>query len=333
MTEWSSQAEVQLDAEVLLKFTHALMGIYVWEWFLSVDFDWEFITGKRPFRWPIMFYFANRYILFFALIGILISFDTTTKLNCQAIYIFNQLTGNASVGLASINLGLRTLAVYGNSRTLAIVLIVAILGHWSLILQAGVLLKAAWSPEANQCIIISTNNTILAATFIYSMVFDLLVFLLNAYKLGSRKGNISSMGESRLGKLLFGDGLVYFFVAFLSNLLATVFMLLNLNSIMTVIFNIPAAISSTIVACRVVRRLSTFTNEGAEINSGAQLELRRGSRMRPQILKITSTGNHHIGSGDSPSSNTDVGLNLHYDGKEFKGEPDSYDVEAKAVPL
>ncbi|KAJ3812759.1 hypothetical protein EV368DRAFT_86485 [Lentinula lateritia] len=353
MIEWSSQAEVQLDAEVLLKFTHALMGIYVWEWFLSVDFDWEFITGKRPFRWPIMFYFANRYILFFALIGILISFDTTTKVNCQAIYIFNQLTGNASVGLASINLGLRTLAVYGNSKTLAIILIIAILGHWSLILQAGVLLKAAWSPEANQCIIISTNNTILAATFIYSMVFDLLVFLLNAYKLGLRKGSTSSMGESRLGRLLFGDGLVYFFVAFLSNLLATVFMLLNLNSIMTVIFNIPAAISSTIVACRVVRRLSTFTNEGAEMfNPGAQLELCRGSRMRPQILKVTSTGNHHIRSGvhvqiaqetythteaiieqEPPSSNTDIDLNLHYDGKGFEGELDSHDVEAKAVPL
>lgn len=57
----------------------------------------------------------------------------------------------------------------------------------------------------------STNNTVLAATFIYSMIFDLVVFLLNAYKLS---GKLNSMGESRLGRMLFGDGLVYFFIAF-----------------------------------------------------------------------------------------------------------------------
>ncbi|KAJ4490136.1 hypothetical protein J3R30DRAFT_3419355 [Lentinula aciculospora] len=347
MPNWSSQTEVQLDAEVLLKFTHALMGIYVWEWFLSVDFDWEFMSGKRSFRWPIVFYFANRYLLFFALIGILISFDTTTKLNCQAIYIFNQLAGNASVGLASINLSLRTLAVYGNPKALAVILLIVILGHWSLILQAGVLLRAAWSNESSQCVIVYTNNTILAATFIYTMVFDLLVFLLNAYKLVPRKGNLSPMGGSRLRRLLFGDGLVYFFIAFLSNLLATVFMLLNLNSIMTVIFNIPAAISSTIVACRVVRRLSTFTNEGPEMfKSGSHLpagQLYRGSRM-PPVVQATS----HIGSGvhvqmetythtegiveQRSPTHTDIDV-LRYDEAETKSEYDPCDVEAKAVAL
>ncbi|KAJ3783492.1 hypothetical protein GGU10DRAFT_316775 [Lentinula aff. detonsa] len=347
MPDWTSEAEVQLDAEALLKLTHALMGVYIWEWFLTVDFDWELITGKRPFRWPIAFYFANRYLLFFAIIGILISFDTTTKLNCQAIYVFNQLAGNACVGLASINLSLRTLAVYGNSKLLAIILVIAILGHWSLILQAGVLLRAVWSDQSNQCIIVFTNNTILAATLIYTMVFDLLVFLLNAHKLFPRKGNIGYMGGSRLGRLLFGDGLVYFFIAFLSNLLATVFMLLNLNSIMTVIFNVPAAIASTIVACRVVRRLSTFTNEGPEmLNAVSETQLYRKSRM-PSVLQATSARNHHSGAGvhvqmetythseaivehGSASNHTGIDLGLRCDETKVRSE---YDVEAKAIAL
>ena len=34
--------------------------------------------------------------------------------------------------------------------------------------------------------------------------------------------------------------------SFLANLLATIFMILNLNSIMNVIFNVPAAIVSTV---------------------------------------------------------------------------------------
>lgn len=25
-----------------------------WEWFLSCDFDWDFISGRKPFRWPMV---------------------------------------------------------------------------------------------------------------------------------------------------------------------------------------------------------------------------------------------------------------------------------------
>lgn len=109
-----------------------------------------------------------------------------------------------------------------------------------------------------------SNNTILAATFIYSMCFDLIILLLSMYKLViGVKG-----GRSQLMTLLFKDGLVYFIIAyvpfprctrcmcadncdvfrFLSNLLATVFIMLNLNAIMSVIFNVPAAIFSTVSA-------------------------------------------------------------------------------------
>ena len=27
---------------------------YSWEWFVSLDFDWAYITGKRQFRWPLV---------------------------------------------------------------------------------------------------------------------------------------------------------------------------------------------------------------------------------------------------------------------------------------
>lgn len=55
-----------------------------------------------------------------------------------------------------------------------------------------------------------SNNTILAATFIYSMCFDLIILLLSMYKLViGVKG-----GRSQLMTLLFKDGLVYFIIAY-----------------------------------------------------------------------------------------------------------------------
>ncbi|KAG0706947.1 hypothetical protein DFH29DRAFT_797532, partial [Suillus ampliporus] len=71
----------------------------------SLDFDWQFISGKRLFRWPLMFYFSGRYSLLFGLIGTY-RYRTQHEVNCQALYTFNQVFGNTAIGLASIDLSL-----------------------------------------------------------------------------------------------------------------------------------------------------------------------------------------------------------------------------------
>ena len=71
----------------------------------------------------------------------------------------------------------------------------------------GVLLKAVWVPS-NGCVIVYTNSTILAASFIYGMAFDFVVLCLTAWRLAFPSG-----GRSKLVTLIFGDGLIYFVVA------------------------------------------------------------------------------------------------------------------------
>ena len=114
------------------------------------------------------------------------------------------------------------------------------------------------------------------------MAFDLFVLILTGYKLAFPISSGRASSRSTLVKMIFGDGLIFFIVAFLANMIATVshsidltisttsylfqiFMLLNLNAVMSIIFNVPAAIASTIVALRAVRRLTNFTSKGPEI--------------------------------------------------------------------
>ncbi|KAG9313367.1 hypothetical protein JVU11DRAFT_5683 [Chiua virens] len=256
MVNWQSQTEVQADSGGRFNnFMHALLGLYIWEFVTSLDFDWEFLSGKKKFRWPLIFYFAGRYCLLFALIGITVALNVRKEIDCQGLYTFNQVFGNAAIGLASINLSIRTMAVWSQNKYVVTFLILVILGHWSFLLH-GILLKAAWIDNA--CAITYTDNRILAISFIYSMVFDFTVLCLTGWKLA-----FPANGRSKLINLVFGDGLIYFLIAFLSNLLATLFMLLNLNAVMSIIANVPAAIASTIVACRVVRRLTNYTSQGA----------------------------------------------------------------------
>ena len=96
--------------------------------------------------------------------------------------------------------------MWSQSLYIVVPLVAIILGHWSLLLH-GLLIKAAWIDGAG-CQITNTDNKLLAVTFIYSMCFDLLVLCLTAYKL-----LVPRNGRSRLVNLIFGDGLIFFFVA------------------------------------------------------------------------------------------------------------------------
>jgi len=281
----------------------------------------------------MIFYFLNRYCLLFALIGIAIALNVTSKINCQGLYTFNQCFGNAAIGLASINLSLRTMAVWSRKWFIVVPLVCIILGHWSLLLH-GVLLKAVWIPEEG-CVITSTDNKLLATTFIYSMVFDFVVLCLRAYKL-----LYPVTGRSRLVELIFNDGLIYFVIAFLANMLATIFMLLNLNAVMSIIANVPAAIASTIVACRVVRRLSNFSTNGPEMFSstaqGSTIAFRSGggTGVRPKLSNKVSTVQQSEGVHVQVNMETfesPVNDKAYYDatGKLIRG--DMYDPEAQQI--
>ncbi|KAI9057976.1 hypothetical protein FKP32DRAFT_1582448 [Trametes sanguinea] len=268
MVNWRSSEELMYDSEVFQGLVHTIAGIYIWEFTTSLDFEWGFLIRRKRFRYPAFFYFLNRYCLLFTMLGLLIALNTTTDINCQALYTFNQITGQASSGLASINLSIRTMALWSHKRSIVILIVGIILGHWSLIFH-GALLRASWVPEAG-CQVTGSNNTILAATFIYSMSFDFVIMVLSMYKLA-----VGMNGHrSPLAAILFQDGLVYFIVAFMANLLATVFIMLDLNPILSVMFNVPAAVVSTVVACRAVRRLSNFSFENPQVFSSTNQNLR-----------------------------------------------------------
>jgi hypothetical protein len=311
MVDWHSPAEIARDAQAFSNLIHILFGLYLWEFCVSLEFDVSFLTGRRQFRWPLGFYFAGRYSLLAALIGIIIALNAHTELNCQALYTFNQCMGNFAIGMASVNLSLRTMAVWGQKWYIVAGLVAISLGHWSLLLH-GILLTAVWVP-AEGCVITSTDSKLLSATFIYSMSFDFIVLLLTASRLVRPTG-----GKSQLVNMMFTDGLAYFIVAFVVNMIATIFMTLNLNAVMSIIANVPAAVASTIVASRVVRRLANFSATNAETFSttaNSAAGFRSGQQtITPQFSFAKQHGDVHVQM-------------------DTLSEPTTYDAEGRVVKV
>ncbi|KAI0786292.1 hypothetical protein C8Q75DRAFT_721656 [Abortiporus biennis] len=228
-----------------------MLRIDSWEFVCSLDFDFEYFRGKRKFKWPIAFYFLNRYIALFAAIA----FST----DCAAWYAFLSVSANMCQGLASINLSIRTMAIWNRQKAIVIPLCMLIFGHWTIIILS-------LSTRRSACELNFSNEVrgFYLTFFVYSMLFDFIVLTLSAIKLTQFSDSFKNYRNSKLAQLLFRDGLVYFIAAVLSNVVATVFGFLNLNMILSLMCSVPSVISCTIAATRAVRNLARYRLPGLE---------------------------------------------------------------------
>ncbi|KAH8099898.1 hypothetical protein BXZ70DRAFT_1026395 [Cristinia sonorae] len=259
MPDWKSPQEIGTDAVAFMRMQHVLAGIFFWEFVASLDFEWSFLRGKRKFNYPMIPYFFGRYITLFTFIVLLITLDFTGEVNCQVLYQCLSISAQMMVALASMNLAIRTRIV--------ILLSVLIAGHWGVVLSATEV-KAQWSP-GDGCVATQTRRVLLMLTYIYSLVFDATIFLLTAWKLSSGHHR-----RSRLVRLMFKDGLWYFLLVTVLNIPVVVFTSLDLNPVMNIMFNGPAATMSNVLACRAVRRLANFSD-------GPAIYMSTGTRIGP----------------------------------------------------
>ncbi|TCD63050.1 hypothetical protein EIP91_006063 [Steccherinum ochraceum] len=257
MPDWNSPEEIAKDTVVFVKLQHAMAGIYFWEFLVSLHFEWDFVTRKRKLRWPMIFYFLGRYTALFTVITLLITLNAGTEyMNCQALYTFLAVVGQTTIGFASVNLAIRAMALWGQDKRVVVPLTVLICGHWAVLLQACVV--SARMVPGTGCVADQTKPILLMLTFTWSIVLDTVVFMLCAWKI-----IMTGVGKrTNLVDMIFKDGLIYLFVAMAANIPAAVFVFMNFNPVMQLMFNSPAALASTIGASRAVRRLASY-NEGS----------------------------------------------------------------------
>ncbi|KAH8099894.1 hypothetical protein BXZ70DRAFT_1026385 [Cristinia sonorae] len=264
MPEWTSVEELDRESDIFKKMQHALAGLFLWEFVISLDFEWSFIMRKRRFNYPMLAYFGGRYITLSMFIILLISIDHTGEVNCQALYQCLGIFAQMMIAFSSMNLAIRTVIIW-SSKYVAILLFVLSAGHWGVAMSATTV--HAQQIPGQGCVAVDTNRVLLMISFIYSLVFDTIIFSLTAWKLSGAKDY-----RSRLVRMMFNDGLVFFLLVTIMNIPVVIFSSLNLNPIMNIIFNFPAATLSNILACRAVRRVAYFSDAPTiYIVSGPQL--------------------------------------------------------------
>ncbi|KAG9009825.1 hypothetical protein FRB93_005096 [Tulasnella sp. JGI-2019a] len=257
MTDWMSPETLAECAVVFTKILIVILGMYTWECAVTFWYDHQVMIGKRPFKWPMIIYWITKYSMFWASIGLAVATNATGRLNCQSLFVFNQLVGNTAVGGASTLLMLRVIAIWNQNLFVVIPLVTLSLGQWGILLHSVSTVSAHFVPAANQCVVTETAPVFLQVLYIYTMTFDFIVLTLSTIGLLRLPGRGGTKASGLL-ILLSRDGLFFFLVAFTSNLIAVIIILMDLNPIMNVITSVPAAAVSCAVACRSFVRLSTY---------------------------------------------------------------------------
>ena len=66
-----------------MRFTTLTTTCHRWEFFTTLEFEWEVFTGRRPWKWSFAVYLLARMLAFTSIILNFIGFNVTTEFNCN----------------------------------------------------------------------------------------------------------------------------------------------------------------------------------------------------------------------------------------------------------
>ncbi|KAF8496138.1 hypothetical protein F5888DRAFT_1804280 [Russula emetica] len=68
------------------RFWGLMDGIFIWEFMITLDYEWSVIRGRRPYRWTIWIYSLIRVATLATVALNIFSLDATTRINCQVCH-------------------------------------------------------------------------------------------------------------------------------------------------------------------------------------------------------------------------------------------------------
>jgi len=253
MTNFHDPKVVRADAIAFIKLLHVMGGIYIWEFFTTLWFEWQIITGKRKYPWSIWLYSGCRLTALVAIVVIFVGFDATEPLNCKvwltSVFFFAYL----AFVFASALIVLRIIAIWERNLITTTIAISAWVVTITFYMRNTIRADAVWSPTAQTCLVRHTERTTEPVTVTLVVDFVLLVLMLSGLR---RYGEAGMFG---LWRFLYHQGLFWLALVTIAEIPPTVFVILDLNEYTNIMFQVPELIMMAIGASRIYRRLAEYT--------------------------------------------------------------------------
>ncbi|KAI9436253.1 hypothetical protein H4582DRAFT_464548 [Lactarius indigo] len=265
MTDWNSPAVITAQYFALIKICHAMAGIVIWEFVVYLDFEYSVFTGKRKFRSSFLLYLGTRWLPVFVVIGTLVEFIPTNRINCQAFVISIFLFSFLSMMSASALIVLRIAAIWGLNKIAISIASATWLANTASLIHRLAVVRSTRSGGVCQITDSSGMKSNILVTFITDFVLLVLMLIgLLRWENARQRGGV--------WWLLYTQDLAWMITVVVAQAPVTVFVLLNLNDPMNVMFQVPAFVTLTICASRMYRGLADyFLNNEANVHTSAKL--------------------------------------------------------------
>lgn len=254
MTKFHDPKVVQADGSAFMKVLYVVGGVYIWEFFTSLWFEWQIITGKRSYRWSIWLYSGCRLSALFAIITIFVGFNVTTPIDCRAWLVMVFFFAYSAFVFASALIVLRILAIWEREWLPCSIAIIAWLVNIAFYIRNMTWSEAIWDTEQATCLVIKTNRNM--TTITVTLVEDLV--LLSLMLIGLRR--YGGVGMHGLWLFLHRQGLLWLLLITVAEIPTTVFIYLNLNDYFNLMFQTPELIMMAVGASRIYRSLADYSS-------------------------------------------------------------------------
>ncbi|KAE8232807.1 hypothetical protein CF326_g2156 [Tilletia indica] len=163
----------------------AKTGVWLWELVCAAQFDWELVARRHPIRPSMVFYFLVRFAFTWHFATTLVYLIGSENINCNAVFISLVISLHIGTLAASAIFASRALAAWNNSRIVAVILGLLVLGQLASLLYSFPTLRAfnlytpfiGWKcigPEALQGLLFQVG---------YNAAFDVVLVLLTVIRL------------------------------------------------------------------------------------------------------------------------------------------------------
>ncbi|KAG2144529.1 hypothetical protein DEU56DRAFT_207801 [Suillus clintonianus] len=230
------------------QLSFVILGLYGWEYICSSHVEIALLQRQLPFRWPLLTYIIARFSFLIAIVLLATQLSPFhTSVDCQCMNSAIIFATNVAIGCSTANLMIRTWLIWKTSYLMRLLLVLFSLGHWTILTLF--LATARASTTNGVCMLHFVNPAYASATVIYGMFYDLALLVLTVVGLWRMQSS------STLWKTLVKQGIIYFIVNLVANIILLALNRLNLNPIMDSIFAMPAACICTIASSQVVLSL------------------------------------------------------------------------------
>jgi hypothetical protein len=292
MVDFQNPAVIKADFFALVNFVHFLVGVFLWDFFTTLDFEWEYITGKRKFRWTLLLYSLSRFGAMGNAIGNILGFNVTHQMNCQQLITWTFIMAYTSFTCALALIALRVVAIWRHNYLVMVLTIGMWLTNVGFLLYGIVKARSAWSSDARQCAVENTFQSRDHITVTVATDLALLIIMLIGL-LRSRQTNYG------IFRHLYVQGLICLAVATVGGLPSAIFINLNLNDPFNLMFQNLALFTMQICATRMYRELANYNMDIDKFSYEPEIngELQFGTVSGRGITSISFLPSNRVRSG------------------------------------